>query len=79
LIGEEGAKFIQDMIANASNPFTGTIASLTGIVVLLIGALGVFVELKNALNSMWEVELKPAKGAFQSMKRIILDRFRPSQ
>src|SRR4051794_25795393 len=42
LIGTEGAQAIQTMLANAYHPTAGIIASSIGIVVLLVGATGVF-------------------------------------
>ena len=51
------------MIENASSSSpTGVTASILGTVTLLIGALGAFNELQNALNRIWDVEPKPIKG-----------------
>ncbi|WP_026734220.1 YihY/virulence factor BrkB family protein [Fischerella sp. PCC 9605] len=71
LIGPEGAKVIQNAIANASRPQAGTIASLISIVVLIFGATGLFTELQDALNTIWEVQPKPGKA----MKNMVRQRF----
>jgi membrane protein len=60
LIGENGAKAIEGMLASAQKPKEGMIASALGILVLIIGATTVFTELETNLNRIWKVE--PAKG-----------------
>jgi membrane protein len=74
VLGEEGRAFVEGMIQNASKPATGIVASVIGVITLVIGALGVFAELKNALNTIWEVKLKPTKGTFDSIKRLVFGR-----
>jgi membrane protein len=74
LLGDEGREFIQEMIATASRPTTGWTATLIGAGTLLFGALGVFGELQNSLNTIWEVKPKPAKGFLDGVKRFIVKR-----
>ena len=62
LVGEQGAKAIETLLQNASNPSSGIMAGVVGLVTLLIGATGVFVELRDALNTIWEVESKGPGG-----------------
>lgn len=63
LIGEQGAGQIETMVANASSqPRAGVIALVVGIATLLFGAIGVFTQLKDALNTVWEVKLKSPGG-----------------
>ncbi len=61
MIGENGAKAIEGMLASAQKPKQGMIASALGIVVLVIGATTVFSELESNLNRIWKVE--PDKGS----------------
>jgi Predicted membrane protein len=75
LVGAEGAKFVSDLLTSASNPARGITATIIGIITLIFGALGVFNELHNSLNTIWEVKEKETKGFFQSIKKIIIDRF----
>ena len=56
LLGADGREFVQGMIESASRPTTGWTATLLGTVTLLFGALGVFGELQNSLNTIWEVK-----------------------
>jgi membrane protein len=63
LIGDQAAPLIEGMIAEAgSEEEEAGWASVLGILGLLFGATGVFVELQNALNRMWDVEPKPGRG-----------------
>lgn len=62
LIGTDGAKAIQDMIQNADHPARGTVATVLSVVTLLLGASGVFGQLQDALNTIWEVKPKPNQG-----------------
>ena len=71
LVGPEGAKAIQSMIANASNPGSGITALVIGAVVLLFGASGVFAELQDALNTIWGVQPKPGRA----VATILRERF----
>lgn len=59
LVGAEGADIIQEIVANASRPQEGVIATILGIVTLILGAIGVFMQLKGALNTVWDVEPPP--------------------
>lgn len=74
LLGPQGGEFVQSMIENASRPATGVTATIIGVVTLLFGALGVFGELQNSLNTIWEVKPKPAQGLLDGIKRFLVDR-----
>jgi membrane protein len=55
-----------DVVANiaqtASHPNKGTMATIIGILLALLGASGVFGQLQNALNTIWGVKAKPGAG-----------------
>ena len=74
LLGSEGREFIQGMIESASRPATGWPATVIGALTLLFGALGVFGELQNSLNTIWEVKPKPAKSLVDGIKRFVIKR-----
>lgn len=71
LLGSEGAAAVQEMIKSSRQPAEGTIATLLSLVFLLFGASGVFGQLQDALNTIWEVAPKPGRG----IKGFIKDRF----
>ena len=55
LIGQTGAQAVQDLLRNVSKPSQGILATITGVVVLVIGATSVFAELQDDLNRIWQV------------------------
>ena len=59
LIGSSGAKTLKALLDNAHHPAAGIFASLVAIVTLLFGASGVFLELRESLNNIWDAA--PAK------------------
>ncbi|MBW4664538.1 MAG: YihY/virulence factor BrkB family protein [Chroococcus sp. CMT-3BRIN-NPC107] len=64
LVGKDGAEFIQTAIESAAKPTEGGgFASAVSVVVLLFGASGVFSQLQDALNTIWEVQPDPKAGA----------------
>ena len=75
LVGAEGARFISDLLTGASNPAKGITATIFGIITLIFGALGVFNELHNSLNIIWNVKEEETKGFLQAVKKIVVDRF----
>ena len=50
------------MIANAGKQGSGVLATIVGLVTILFGATGVFVQLQSALDRIWNVEPKPGAG-----------------
>ncbi|MCA1993844.1 MAG: YihY/virulence factor BrkB family protein, partial [Coleofasciculus sp. S288] len=68
-----GAIVIETAIENANKPSSnGGIASLISIVVLLFGASGVFAQLQDALNTVWEVQTKPGRGITTFLRKRVL-------
>ncbi|MEH2286937.1 YihY/virulence factor BrkB family protein [Nostoc sp.] len=62
LVGVDGAKFLETAIQNANKPKTGAIASIISVLILIVGATGLFTELQDAMNTIWEVKTKPGRG-----------------
>ncbi|PSO88507.1 MAG: ribonuclease BN [Cyanobacteria bacterium QS_3_48_167] len=67
LVGSDSARVIETAISNANQPDVSNIASIISIIVLLFGASGVFTQLQDSLNTVWNVQPKPGR----SMKSII--------
>ncbi len=55
LIGPQGARGIQALLNGAQDKTHGILATSAGLVTLLFGASGVLLELRDALNTIWEV------------------------
>lgn len=70
MIGEESAEQVQTMVANASDQGNSTLAIVIGIGTLLFGATGLFYQLQQSLNKVWDVEAKPSAGIL----KVVLDR-----
>jgi membrane protein len=71
LLGQEGAAAVEEMLSASNRPAVGTLTGLIGIATLLFGAAGVFGQLQDALNTIWEVAPKPGRGIWGFIK----DRF----
>jgi membrane protein len=61
-IGKDTATEIENVLINLNHSQSTLWGSIVGIVILLIGATGVFVELQKTLNAIWKVEAVPQKG-----------------
>ena len=61
MAGPDVARTIQEIIRGAYKPRTGVIATLLGLVTLVFGASSIFVELHDAMNTIWHVSLPPTE------------------
>jgi membrane protein len=68
VVGSQGAEAIKQTIENNNRGGGSIIATILGIVLLLAGASGVFGQLKDALNTIWEVKPKPGQGILETLK-----------
>jgi membrane protein len=71
VLGPLAAKAIEEMVKSAAKPKSGAFATIFGIVTLIFGASGVFGQLKEALNTIWDVPPKESAGILG----VIKDRF----
>ena len=71
-VGLEAAEVIETMLANTSNETTGIIATIIGVVTIILGAIGFFAQLEDALNTIWSVEPKPGQGIMKMIKDRLL-------
>jgi membrane protein len=71
IVGDQAAQSIQAILKQDRAAEVGIVSSMVGLVVLLLGASGVFGELQAALNTVWEVQAKPGRGIWG----LIKDRF----
>jgi len=61
MAGPEVARTIQAFIQGAYQPRTGVIATVLGLTTLVFGASSIFVELHEALNTIWHVSPRPTE------------------
>lgn len=74
MVGPDGGRAIHDMLAHANRPGSGgVLATIVGVVLLMFGAIGAFMQLQGALNRAWEVKPDPSQGGVKRfiMKRIL--------
>jgi membrane protein len=81
-LGEKGAIAIQGVIAGITRPASGIIATIVSLGTLIFGSSRVFAQLREALDTIWEVEPQTKKGLVKSVKNrffsfmiVILSRF----
>src|SRR3954447_1266194 len=67
LVGSQAAAATEALLKGARNTTHGVIATVVGSVTLLFGASGVLIELRDALNTIWEVPTISLTG----VKRIM--------
>lgn len=56
LIGPEGADAVQAMLAKTQTPAGGLVSTIVGVATLLLAATGVFAQLQDALDTVWNVK-----------------------
>jgi membrane protein len=71
LIGRDGAAAIKLLIENAQPHPSSTVSMMIGLAAMIFAATGVFTELKDSLNTIWEVQPKPGLGLVD----MVRDRF----
>jgi len=70
-VGPAAALQIQDILKNLALSDKSLIAIVTGVVTLIIGATGIFIEIQDSINQIWRVKAVPKKGWLKLLK----DRF----
>lgn len=63
---------VQNIAQKSSEPGKSTIATVIGIALALFGASGVFGQLQDALNTIWEVKAKPSRGIWGFVRNRFL-------
>jgi membrane protein len=71
-VGPQASEAIETMVKSTSHPAQSLIATIVGIIALLFGASGVFGQLKDALNSIWQVKAKPGLGWWVLVRERLL-------
>jgi membrane protein len=72
LMGPQGAQAVQTMLANAGRHGSGVLPTILGVVTILFGATGVFVQLQTSLNRIWNVEARPGAGIWSFVKTRLI-------
>jgi membrane protein len=70
MMGHQTAVALQEMIQSAAKPREGTLATVIGLVILLIATSGVFGEVQSAMNAIWKAE--PSSSTLTRLMRARL-------
>jgi membrane protein len=71
-VGPDAAATLREMVARASQPRSGLLATAIGLVMTFLGASGVFGQLQRALNDIWDVRRPRGSG----VRGLVVDRVR---
>src|SRR4051812_29999156 len=61
-VGPDAAAHVQEIIKNASLSGKSLVTAIIGFITLIIGATGVFAEIQDSINTIWNLRPKPKKG-----------------
>lgn len=61
-VGADAAHQIQEIIRNAAASHNSTFATVVSIVALVFSATGVFTEIQNSINNIWQLKPKPKRS-----------------
>jgi len=73
--GPDIARTIQEILRGAYKPRIGVIATVLGTATLVFGASSVFLELHDAMNTIWQVSRPPDRSNAATAIRLIRGRF----
>jgi membrane protein len=62
LVGNSAALQIQEIIKNVKLSTSNTFVATIGVIILIIGASGVFAEIQDSINIIWGIKAKPKHG-----------------
>ena len=73
LMGPAGRELVNSILTTTT-PQGGTLATVLGLVTLLLGATAVFGELQATLNLVWEVQPAPTGGVWAGLWALLKER-----
>ena len=72
LVGNSAALQIQEIIKNVKLSHSSVFATTFSLIILLIGASGVFVEIQDSINFIWGLKAKPKRGLIKFIKNRLM-------
>jgi membrane protein len=73
LIGKQRASILEALLQGTQNKADGVLATIAGLLILTFGATGVLIELRKALNTVWEVPVS-SLSTLQEFIEIVKER-----
>jgi membrane protein len=71
-MGKDAASFVQSILRTAAEPQTNRLAGVLGVLTLIFGASGVFVQLQQSLNRIWGVAPRPGAAITSLLRKRML-------
>jgi membrane protein len=71
-VGHPAAQALQDMLAHTGASGGGWLATVLGLITMLLGASGAFVQLQTSLNTIWKVTPKPGRTLWNIVRQRLL-------
>lgn len=71
-VGPSAAKALSEVLTATRQSGGYTAATVVGIGILLLGAMGVFIQLQDALNTIWKVRPRPGRAIRDIVRERIL-------
>jgi membrane protein len=75
LLGTSGAQALQVLLEGTNHPRQGLLASIFGVATLVFAAVSAVVQLKTALNAVWEIQPMGNNGGWFGLARTYLVSF----
>jgi membrane protein len=72
LMGANGARAVQDLLASVRQPVEGSVATGIGLALLLLGSTSVFAELQDAFDRIWHAPASWRGGTWLTLLRTRL-------
>jgi len=69
MVGEEATRALETVLKSAQKPGAGLAANIVGSLTLLLGACGVLLELRTALNQLWDIKPRASATGLAGMIR----------
>jgi membrane protein len=72
LLGPTGSQAVEAMLKGAGSTGSGALSGIVGVVLLLVAALGVVIQLKDALNIIWETKEPASAGVWWYLRTCLI-------
>jgi len=74
-MGADTAQQIEDIIARGTESKNSLLATIIGVITILVGATGVFAQFQKSINTIWEVKADETKSGILSLLKARLFSF----
>ena len=70
-MGQQAAEVLQSAVANAATKSSGVLATIIGLITILVTASGVFVEMQSSLNAIWKAKWPPLSTSMSLFRSMV--------